>query len=130
MQKSLMLGLDVQNGGGEEEGEEEWRRKGEVGGPGLLPTFTGPVAASRSKFPRMLWQAHVGDMVEGGLPGRGPEVMWVDQWTGQGWAGPLGSVYFCTSCKQAEGFWRHSKQILVFHKNKITFSTNYHPGAA
>ena len=89
-----------------EEGEEEWRRGEEVGGPGLLPTFTGPVTASRSKFPRMLRQAHVGDMVEGGLPGRGPEIMWVDQWMGQGWAGPLGSVYFCSSCQQAEGVWR------------------------
>ena len=90
-----------------QEGGNEWRRNGEVGGgPGLQPTLAESVTASRIEFPRMLRQAYVGDMVEAGLPGRGPEVMWVDHWTGQGWAGPLGSVYFCTSCQLAGGTWR------------------------
>ena len=55
-----------------------------------------------------LLQARVGDMVEGGLPGRGPEVQWMDRWDGQGWTGPVGSVYFCLACQLAGGggFWR------------------------
>ena len=78
----------------------------EVRGPSPLPTLTGSVTASRVQSHRMLRQAHVGDLVEGGLPGRGPEVTWVDQWTGHGWAGPMGSVYFCSSCQLAGEFWR------------------------
>ena len=89
--------------GGPGEGEE-LRKRGEVRGPGLLPTHQEPVTASRFQFPRMLRQARVGDLVEGGFPGRGPEVTWLDQWTGQGWAGPMGSVFFCSACQLAGGY--------------------------
>ena len=65
------------------------RRSGEMRGPGLLPT---------------LRQARVGDLVEGVFPGRGPEVTWLDQWTGQGWAVPMGSVFFCSACQLAGGY--------------------------
>ena len=41
-------------------------------------------------------------MVEGGLPGWGPEMIWVDRWLEQGWAGPLGSVFFCLNCQLTE----------------------------
>ena len=50
-----------------------------------------------------LLQARVGDLVEGGLPGRGPEVQWMDRWNGHGWAGPVGPVYFCLACQLAGG---------------------------
>ena len=87
----------------QEEGQEGWgRRRDHVGGASLLPPLTDPVSASGNNFPLTLRQVRVGDLVEGGLPGCGPEAMWVDQWTGQGGAGPLGSVYFCSSC-QLEG---------------------------
>ena len=85
---------------------KEGRGRREVGGASLLPPPSEPLPASGNNFPHTLRQVRVGDMVEGGLPGCGPEAMWVDQWTGQGWAGPLGSVYFCLSCQFGGVLWR------------------------
>ena len=87
-----MPGLDAKKRRSSGSGEQGERRESLV---------TESVTASRTKFPRMLRQARVGDLLEGGVPGRGPEVTWVDMWTGQGWAGPMGSVYFCASCQLA-----------------------------
>ena len=56
----------------QEEGEEGWRRR-EVGEAGFLPPFTGPVSASGNILPRTLRQVSVGDLVDGGIPGCGPE---------------------------------------------------------
>ena len=67
----------------------------EIGGAGPLPPLHEAVPASGIHLPYTLRQSRVGDMVEGGLPGWGPEMTRVDRWLGQGWAGPLGSVYFC-----------------------------------
>ena len=91
--------------GWHEEGDEGRRRR-DAGGAGPLPPFSEPVSASGNNFPRMLRQVTVGDLVDGGLPGCGPEAIWMDQWTIQGWAGPLASVYFCLSCQLGGGLWR------------------------
>ena len=98
--------LEPDAGLGCQEGEEEWRRGREVREPSLLPIFNESVTASRVQSPRTLRQAHVGDLIEGGLPGKGPEVTWLDQWTGQVWARPIGSVFFCSSCQLTGGVWR------------------------
>ena len=90
--------------GGEE--EREIGSKGENVGAGHLPPLHEAVTASGNYLPCTLRQTHVGDMVEGGLPGWGPEMTWVDRWLGQGWAGPLGSVYFCLNCQLAGNSWR------------------------
>ena len=60
----------------EEEGELE---SGEITGAGPLPPLLETVTASGNYFPYTLRQTYVGDMVEGGLPGWGPEVAWVDR---------------------------------------------------
>ena len=56
--------------GCQREGEKR-KTRGVSGRPVLLPNHT--------EFPRMLRQARVGDLVAGGIPGRGPEVTWVGQ---------------------------------------------------
>ena len=64
-----------------------------------LSPLTETMSASRANNPYMLrWS-----MLGVGEGERGLEMAWVDQWRGQGWAGPLSSVYFCQSCQLKEG---------------------------
>ena len=66
----------------------------EAGGAAPLPPHPSFVSASGSEIHYTLRQSRVGE-VEGRLAGWGPEVAWVDQWLGWGWAGPISPVYFC-----------------------------------
>ena len=85
---------------------KEEREKGETVGAAPLSPLHETVSASGDYFPYTLRQSHVGDMMDGGLPGWGPEVTWVDRWLGQGWAGPQGSVYYCLTCQLTGCSWR------------------------
>ena len=58
-----------------DEGWRGWRRRG-VGGADILSPLTEPLSASGNTFLRTLRQANVGDLVDGGLPGVGPEAVW------------------------------------------------------
>ena len=64
-----------------------------------LSPSTETMSASREKNPFMLrWS-----MLGVGEGEQGLEMAWVDQWWGQGWAGPLSSVFFCLSCQLKGG---------------------------
>ena len=67
------------------------------------PPSTETKLACRSTNPYMQQWSRWGE-VEGEQGLGGPEVTWVDQWLGQGWAGPLSSVYICYSCQGMMGW--------------------------